>query len=75
MAYNTDSSGSTLSAEEMSQEAKRILDRLDSCDLNGLTDAAKTFVMRKLEELDSYGTVSMSVKSLFWLRDISDKVD
>ena len=75
MAYNTDSSGSTLSAEEMSQEAKRILDRLDGCNLSGLTDAAKTFVMRKLEELDSYGTVSMSVKSLFWLRDISDKVD
>ena len=75
MAYNTDSTGTTLTSQEMAAEAERIIERLRGLDQTGLTRAAREFLQQKTMELDLNGSASCNVKQLFWLRDLSDKVD
>lgn len=78
MPYNTDNSGTTLNAEERSAEAMRILRRLrqdgfETTAHTNLTGGAINFVTEKLNEMDMLSSVDISVKQLFWLRDIAEK--
>lgn len=73
-------SGSTLTADERAAEAERILRRFKDCDLdqmeNGgvLTTNASGFLADKLDELETFGRVAVSVNQLFWLRDLAEKL-
>jgi len=66
MSYN-DLSESTLTPQERRQEASRIVDRIQDC-LNQMTPGERRFV-------ESMGCdfAPVSVKQLFWLRDLSEK--
>lgn len=75
MSYNTDRSGTTLTDSEMSQEAERILNRIRNCDLSSQTVQARTFVESQLNNMDFGGGVLVSLKQLFWLRDINGSTD
>lgn len=77
MPYNTDQSGSTLTDSERAQEAARILNRISGRDLRncGLTDSAITFIAEKQSQLQMFGEVAVTLKQLWWLRDIGEKVD
>lgn len=78
MPYNTDRTGSTLTDAEMAAEATRILRRLDSSNFRestSLSGQAINFVDEKLGELESFNMVEVTVKQLYWLRDINEKVD
>ena len=80
MAYTSfsDEQSCTLTTEERSVEAARILDMLRRIDTEeaGWTDNATRFVERKLAEMDLWdGKVTVSVKELFWLRDLKSKLD
>jgi len=65
MGYN-DLSECTLTNDERVAEAQRITSRLANCE-EDMTPKEREFV----SQMDSAGYVS--VKQLFWLRDISDK--
>ena len=66
MSYH-DLSETTLDADERREEATRILTRLTDY-LNDMTDTERTFVVSKrLRE------TPVSVKELFWLRDLNSK--
>jgi hypothetical protein len=67
---NFSDQGSTLSPGERSAEATRILQRLKSCDLSGQSERAQEFVEEMLSDLDFLGSVGVTVKQLYWLRDI-----
>lgn len=79
MPYNTDQSGSTLTDQERSEEAKRILTRIEG--VAGwqrqprLSPTAVTFIEQKLTELNMFGEVGVTVKQLYWLRDSSERID
>lgn len=75
MPYNTDRSGSTLSDQEMAEEAERILQRLRGRDLTSQTAQARAFVESQMNNLDFAGGVVVTVKQLWWLRAISEAVD
>ena len=75
MAFNTDSTGTTLTSQEMAAEAERILERLRGLDQTCLTRAAREFLQQKTMELDLNGSASCNIKQLFWLREINYKVD
>jgi hypothetical protein len=68
MAYNVfDDSSCTLTAQERRQEASRIVNRISDC-LDQMTSTERRFV----ESMDC-DFASVSVKQLFWLRDLNDK--
>ena len=79
MAYNnpTPSQSTTLTAEERSKEAQRILTMLREEDQNEverrLTVRALEFVQGKWLEMDLGGQVSVTENQLFWLRDLWQK--
>ena len=78
MAYFTDSSGTTLSTQERTDEAKRILRRIESCSgwEDCMTEQASSFVIDKLRQLEMFDSVGeVSLKQLWWLRDLSEKID
>ena len=84
MAYQVhDESSCTLTNDERAAEAKRILERIretaDAAYNSGArwpsTTTSLEFVQRKLQELDLWKRVDVSVKELFWLRDLNEKVD
>jgi hypothetical protein len=76
MAYNLHSQSSTLTAEERSKEAIRLialLDTIDDEELGTLTDRAQSFVNRlRLEAslLAEGAVLPISDAQLFWLRDL-----
>ena len=79
MAYNnpTPSQPTTLTAEERSKEARRILTMLREEDQDEverrLTVRALEFVQGKWLEMDLGGQVSVTENQLFWLRDLWQK--
>jgi len=79
MAYNnpTPSQSTTLTAEERSKEARRILTMLREEDQDEvehrLTVRALEFVQGKWLEMDLGGQVSVTENQLFWLRDLWQK--
>lgn len=76
MAYtNFDDSGCTLTVAERGEEAKRILERIRELPLERLGSVALEFVEDKLDEIDATGSTFVSVKQLFWLRDIADRME
>ena len=84
MGYQVhDESSCTLTADERAAEAKRILERIwdaaDQATNHGKrwpsTTMSLEFVNRKLSDLHMWGKVDVTVKELFWLRDISALVD
>ena len=76
MAYtNFDDSGSTLTSAERSDEAKRILERIRDLPLDRLGSVAIDFIEDKLDEIDATGSTYVSVKQLWWLRNLAEKLD
>ena len=72
---NFSDQGSTLTADERAAEAIRILRRLAGSNLSSQTDAAQKFVEELQSDLDFLGTVGVTVKQLWWLREISERTD
>jgi hypothetical protein len=76
-----DMTGMTLTADERSAEAKRIIDRIrkpiEDSEFSGMADTTKRFLNGLFENLDLFpdDAVIVSPKQLLWLRDISAKVD
>lgn len=86
MAYNllNQAQSSTLTDQERAAEAKRILTRIKPAiesaiatdeSPRGWTDSGFDFACKMLDALELVGSVEVSVKQLFWLRDLSEKVD
>ena len=71
------SQSTTLTAEERSREARKILGLLREEDQNEverkLTRDAMIFVRAKLLEMDWGGQLNVTPDQLFWLRSIWDK--
>lgn len=85
MSYNiqSESQSTTLTPAEMSDEARRTLEFLqrevDFDDVAEMgtkfgSDRAVEFLVRLAQELGLAGRVVVSVKQLFWLRDLASKV-
>lgn len=83
MSYQVhDESSCTLTSDERAAEAKRILTRIRSAIDEAMagerwvsTQTSLEFARRKLTELDLWGRVDVSVKELFWLRDLGERVE
>jgi hypothetical protein len=79
MAYKSfDDSSSTLTADERAAEAKRILERLRPeimRDVSSWSEQANKFMFEKLDELELVGRVDVTIKQLFWMRDLNGMVD
>lgn len=70
MSYRATDDSSSLTADERSQEAWRIYHEMKLCDyLDEMTPNARSF----LERLASEDFESVSVKQLFWIRDLADR--
>jgi len=79
-----DNKGSYQGDAERNAEAIRILNRIKPAvlsaaasdeDLPEFSNNAMGFVMGLIDTLDLTGTVQVTVKMLWWLRDLNDKVD
>lgn len=72
MAYNTfGNQGSTLTQDEMNAEAERILTNSFEQIPDSLGENAVSFLKRKKAEFIRRRHVIVSVKELFWLRDLA----
>ena len=68
MGYNVfDDSSCTLTPQERRQEAARIVNRIEDC-LDQMAPAERRFV-----ESMNCDFAQVSVKQLFWLRDLNEK--
>lgn len=77
MSFNIidDASSSTLTVEERAAEAKRILSRIGERTGSNWTSAARLFVEQKRAELELWERVEVTVKQLWWLRELAGQVD
>jgi hypothetical protein len=73
MSYRATNESSTQTPQERCEEARRILNKVGLADhVDEMTSAEQNFVSRLISDLE-IADVPVSIKQLFWLRDLVDK--
>lgn len=84
MGYNNIDEDSAQSAADRESEAIRILNRIGDTMVHlmhsgeyvpGVSMNARIFVSELVDTLELTGRLTISVKQLWWLRDLNEKVD
>ena len=74
MSYRATNESSTQTPQERSDEARRILFKMELRDqIDVMTDHEANFVGGLANDMEVVETVAISPKQLFWLRDLAEK--
>lgn len=73
MAYSASDHSSTQTPQERSEEARRILFKIGLAEeVEAMTPGEQNFVSRLTNDME-IADVAVSVKQLYWLRDLKNK--
>lgn len=74
MTYRATNESSTQTPEERADEARRILFDIGLADhTDEMTQKEREFCAKLINEHDIVGTITVSPKQLWWLRDLKEK--
>lgn len=74
MTYRATDESSAQTPEERSKEAYRIIVEMQLQDhTDEMTQKEREFMAHLINEIDIIGDATVSVKQLWWLRDLKDK--